>query len=73
MLIRFRFIQLQMFDPIAFVGAVIQVFAFWMLLVLSISKATDCIGENDVDLEAQMAAYDAERWGDVLPDDQQEK
>jgi len=52
------------FDPIAVVGGVIQVFAFWMFFVLVVNKVNDTLSEGVLDLEAQLASYDSERWGE---------
>jgi hypothetical protein len=65
------------FDGITVVGGVIQVFAFWMFFVLVVNKVNDTVSEGVLDLEAQLAKYDLERWGEedgeVLFEDNDEK
>jgi hypothetical protein len=46
------------------VGSVIQVFAFWMFFVLVVNKVNDTVSEGVEDIEAQLAKYDLERWGE---------
>jgi len=59
-----RYVEEHHFDPIAVVGGVIQVFAFWMFFVLVVNKVNDTLSEGVLDLEAQLASYDSERWGE---------
>ncbi|KAG8808933.1 hypothetical protein FRC17_003695 [Serendipita sp. 399] len=58
----FDYIRFEFFDWVSFVGALVQVLAFWMFFVLVVSKVNDVLGESDRDLEAQMEEFDA-RWG----------
>lgn len=59
-----RYLEEHIFDTIAFIGAIVQVFVFWMFFVLVVSKVNNVFSEREQDLEAQLAEYDSSRWGE---------
>ncbi|KAG8848845.1 ER lumen protein-retaining receptor 3 [Serendipita sp. 405] len=57
-----NYVRFQFFDCVSFAGALVQVLAFWIFFVLTVSKVNDVLSDNDKDLEAQIEEFDA-RWG----------
>ncbi|KIM29583.1 hypothetical protein M408DRAFT_115876 [Serendipita vermifera MAFF 305830] len=50
-------------DYITLGSAIMQIFAFWMFFIFVATKVNDHEYTSITDLEAQLEAYDEERWG----------
>ncbi|KAG8768226.1 hypothetical protein FRC15_005256 [Serendipita sp. 397] len=57
-----RYIGFWSWDPVGFVGGLVQVLAFLLFLVLVVKKVIDVLSESNKDLEAQIREFDP-RWG----------